>query len=294
MCSSNWNSVAVSSTSRPSTDDLHPRRVKHDGIAHAYDVIAHRRRLRTAQDGANPGDDLPGAEGLGDVVIRAELQPGDPIGLLGSRREHDDRDIAGTPHRPGDIEPVHARQGQIEDHQVGTVAREMLQRVLAVARGHDLETCALEVVANQADDRRFIVDDEHLGHCEFIVGGTMGRRTSAAPSLPGPVGQTDCGVAAGASVSDPLWAPAQPPPQAMPCGPKPRLFQPRGVSPSTRGSASAPRKVITMNPGFFVVTPTAVAAPMATRPQAVRPARSMSILQLEGLNGTCITLVGEM
>src|SRR5580692_9555796 len=59
--------------------------------------------------------------------------------------------------------------------------------------------------------------------------------------------------------------------------------------PRIRGSASVPRNVITMNPGFLVVTPTAVAAPTATRPQAVRPARYMSIL-LEEVNGMCTTV----
>jgi hypothetical protein len=37
-----------------------------------------------------------------------------------------------------------------------------------------------------------------------------------------------------------------------------------------------------MKPGLCVVMPTAVAAPIATSPQAVRPARYMSILLVEG------------
>src|SRR5262245_32070266 len=47
---------------------------------------------RAAQHGAHPGDELPRAEGLRDVVISAELETDDAVDLVVFRRQEDDGD----------------------------------------------------------------------------------------------------------------------------------------------------------------------------------------------------------
>src|SRR5581483_3483041 len=56
-----------------------------------------RRRLggsRAAQDGADARRELARREGLRDVVVRAELEPDDAIGLLAARGQHDHWQLA--------------------------------------------------------------------------------------------------------------------------------------------------------------------------------------------------------
>src|SRR3990172_6584964 len=46
--------------------------------------------LRPPHKGLHSSHHLPDAEGLGDVIVRAELEPEDPVGLLAPCGEHDD------------------------------------------------------------------------------------------------------------------------------------------------------------------------------------------------------------
>jgi hypothetical protein len=49
-------------------------------------------RLRAPQDRADAGDHLAAAERLDDVVVGAQLEADDPVGLGAARCEHEDRD----------------------------------------------------------------------------------------------------------------------------------------------------------------------------------------------------------
>ena len=48
-------------------------------------------RLRSPEYGPDACHHLAGAERLHDVVVGAELEPDDPVGLFSARGEHDDR-----------------------------------------------------------------------------------------------------------------------------------------------------------------------------------------------------------
>ena len=60
-----------------------------------------------------------GAERLDDVVVGAELQPDDPVGLVGAGGQHDDRHRGRWPHRAGHVEAVDAGQAEVEHDEVG-------------------------------------------------------------------------------------------------------------------------------------------------------------------------------
>ena len=137
-------------------------------VACAQDVV--RRAVVAAQDGAHAGRQLARAEGLGDVVIGAELQPHHLVGLLVAGGEHDDRH-ARVPAQPtGDLEPVEPRQAEVQDDEIGALGVRPHQRLVAVACGGDGEARPLQVVADELDDLGLVIDDEDACHAGMVVG----------------------------------------------------------------------------------------------------------------------------
>ena len=62
-------------------------------VAHRQ-LLAHRLRARAAQHRAQPGQQLARAEGLGHVVVGAELEADHAVGLVALGGEHEDGDAA--------------------------------------------------------------------------------------------------------------------------------------------------------------------------------------------------------
>ena len=96
--SSNWWLVSE----RGSPSSLHRARVAVD----LEPAEAQARRSRSgprapAQDRAQARQQLARAEGLREVVVGAELEADDAIGLLAARREHQDRERRSPPARGG-------------------------------------------------------------------------------------------------------------------------------------------------------------------------------------------------
>jgi hypothetical protein len=116
--------------------------------------------------GADPGDELFGAEGLGHVVVRTELEPDDPVRLIRACGQHDDRHRRLPAQRPCHVEAVETGQPQVEDHEIGMPGARLAQRRRAVARGGHREAGALEVVARQANDVGLVIDDEDRLHLQ--------------------------------------------------------------------------------------------------------------------------------
>src|SRR5688572_3007908 len=70
---------------------------------------------------ANAGDELIRAERLGNVVVGADFQSHDAVGLFGPGGDHDDRQAGGGPvgaEEPADLEAADARQHDVEDGDV--------------------------------------------------------------------------------------------------------------------------------------------------------------------------------
>ena len=143
---------------------LHARHVEAEGLADPDYVILGAGAARAPQHGAHPGHHLAGAEGLGHVVVGAQLEAGDAVRLLGAGGQHDDRHVAVAAEGPGNVQAVELGEGEVEDDQVGVAAAGDLQGLLPVTGGEDLETGALQVVAHQPHDVGLVVDDEHRGH----------------------------------------------------------------------------------------------------------------------------------
>ena len=70
------------------------------------------------ESGANAGSKLFRAEGLGHVIVGAEIERLDLAGLIGAAREHDDRDLrAARAHRREHFEPANPRRVQRRDEE---------------------------------------------------------------------------------------------------------------------------------------------------------------------------------
>ena len=127
-----------------------------------------RLALRAPQQRAHAGDELVRAEWLRKIIVGAELEPDDPLRLLGARGQHDEWNRGGLLVRAqtaADLETVDVRQHQIEHHQSGRIHRDHLQRVATRCGAICLERGFLEVARHELRDVRIVLDDQDArGH----------------------------------------------------------------------------------------------------------------------------------
>ena len=121
------------------------------------------------QRGLHARAELAHRERLGDVVVGPELEPEHLVDLLRLGGEHDDRDgRALRAQALADLEPVHARQHQVEHHEVELLLVEARERLAAVGGLHDLVAVALQREGEQRLDRLLVVDQQDawgaIGH----------------------------------------------------------------------------------------------------------------------------------
>ena len=108
---SSRNSMAVMSRGLTAASDLAAREV-HVDVAEL--VVRSAPRPRGGGARLDPRTELERAEGLRDVIIRAELQAEDLLGLLGLGRQHDDgRGHTGTSELPADGKAILLRQHDV-------------------------------------------------------------------------------------------------------------------------------------------------------------------------------------
>ena len=120
-----------------------------------------------AQDRPQTGDELPGTEGLGDVVVRPHLEPDQLVDLLLLGREDQDRDSRGPVLAPQDaakLDALHAGKHQIQDDRIGEPLLHLRITRLCVRRTQGLEALLLQVVTDQFTDVQLVLDNEYLFH----------------------------------------------------------------------------------------------------------------------------------
>ena len=117
-----------------------------------------------AQDRAHPGGQLGGGEGLHHIVVGAQLEAQDPVGLQALGRDQDHRHVAGAADGGQDVEAVLGGEHDVEDDQVGLA---VAQAADGLGPGHglgDLVALHLEQAAEHAPDLGVVVDHEELAH----------------------------------------------------------------------------------------------------------------------------------
>ncbi len=118
-----------------------------------------------AQQGLDPGLQLAGAEGLADVVIGAQLQADDPVGLVGAGGEHDDRHLGQArvfAHPAAEAEAVLVGQHHVEDRQVGTGLVHGGTKARAIGHGAHLEAGAAEEGLQQFANFLVVIHQEDV------------------------------------------------------------------------------------------------------------------------------------
>ena len=94
-------------------------------------VAAHHR--------VDPGQQLAGAERLGNVVVRPHRQSDELVDLFVACGGHDDAAVGEPTHDSADLDTVQQRQAQIEDHDVGIDLPGQLDGLLPVVGQGDLK-----------------------------------------------------------------------------------------------------------------------------------------------------------
>jgi hypothetical protein len=88
--------------------------------------------------------------------------------MIGTRRA-----VSGRGAAAADLDAGEMRQHPVEQDEVGLVLAQM-QRLLAVVRLGDAEALALEIVAQQADQRGLVLDDQDA--CGFMAAASSRQR----------------------------------------------------------------------------------------------------------------------
>ena len=117
-------------------------------------------RAMLAEVGADAGQELGHAEGLGDVVVGAFVEGGDFHGLLLADGEDDDGGFGDAADGAGEFDAAHLGHGEVGDDEVGGGGAEELEGFEAVVGDGDLVATALERGAEDAGDLALVVDDE--------------------------------------------------------------------------------------------------------------------------------------
>src|SRR5262245_18893200 len=144
-----------------------------------------RRRLTgaaPAQHRADAGQKLAQLAGLGEIVVRPELEADHAIDRARGRGEHDDRHAHALLEVADDRKPVLLRHVEIEDDQVRHLLRDGLaQAGAAVAQAH-VEPVHAKIVADHLARGLLVVDY----HDVLSLGHVTGNVILKAAPCPGP------------------------------------------------------------------------------------------------------------
>ena len=140
--------------------------------------------LETAQHGPDAAGELPGAEGLGHVVVRPQVQPSDAVVLVRAHGEHDHRHIADLPDALQGLEAVQPGHLHVQEHQIRLVVPDLLQGLDSVVGLQRLVAFQIQVHLDEAHHARLIVHHEDL----FVVVCHGLPPCPLAPGCPKPAG----------------------------------------------------------------------------------------------------------
>ena len=142
-CWSSSHSVRDSWTSSPSR--VHHATLEVDlDVVEGQDPRSGRDARGSAQDGPHAGRQLVGVEGLGHVVVGAQVQALGLVrrGALG--RQEDDRDGAPLAQLAHDLDAVEVEHHDVQEHDVRPQLLGLLEGFLATTRRDDAKALLAE------------------------------------------------------------------------------------------------------------------------------------------------------
>ncbi len=111
-----------------------------------------------SQHGANAGSKLQRIEWLGEIVIRAEVEPFDFVAIIVESGQYDDWHIGALADAPADSAAVEAGEHHVEDDGINllVVRLDVMERGDAVPDHLDVVTFAAEIQANKVSNSRIV------------------------------------------------------------------------------------------------------------------------------------------
>src|SRR6266540_5312085 len=167
----------------PTTQARRPPAAVDPQRADLHDLRAFRCSFRAIpgppQHRSDPRGHLTRAEGLDDVVVGAELEADDAVGLLAAGGEHDDGDSGALPKRASHVVARAVGERHVEEDEVRQLVAGRLDRVRHGAGDARVEPLAAERLRKGLDDRGLVLDHQDGAPARHSV---KGRRAG----VPGP------------------------------------------------------------------------------------------------------------
>ena len=116
------------------------------------------------QLGAHPRQQLHRVEGLGDIVVRAYVQPQHLVGVLALGSQQDHRHIAGLPQLSHGGETVHHRHHDIHENEMHVLPCGDGQGILAIIRLQNAVALRRQVDLQCRNDIPLIIADQNGIH----------------------------------------------------------------------------------------------------------------------------------
>jgi len=114
------------------------------------------------EDRFNPGLELAHAEGFGDVVVGAEFEPFDPLGLRPTGGQHDDRHVRHLTDALEHLPSVNAGHHHIEADEIGMGLVELPQTLAPLLGLDDAVAVSIEVKLQSTYQCLIVIDDEQF------------------------------------------------------------------------------------------------------------------------------------
>src|SRR2546429_3213763 len=135
-----------------------------------------RRSLRDglSEQLVDPFHQLPGAEGLRDVVVRAHVESELLVYVPSLRGEEDHRNVLGRRARLdvlADLVAVELRHHDVQHDEIGLLGLHLFERLFSIERGDDLVALHPQTEVQDVDDVDLVVDDQDLpfGHPTHLL-----------------------------------------------------------------------------------------------------------------------------
>ena len=119
-------------------------------------------RAVTAQHCHHPRHHLARTERLADVVVGTDVQAQQAVDLFHPRGDHDHRYVAAGAQFAAQVHAIALRQHQVQQHQVGLVARECVDHLAAIVHPFAGHAGGGQVVAQHRGQAWLILDDQDL------------------------------------------------------------------------------------------------------------------------------------
>ena len=100
------------------------------------------------------------AERFRQVVVRSGEEPGESVGFLPARGQHQDRDGRPLSDQLARPDPGHAGQGDVHDHKVGLETRQAIEGILGSDEPTYLESLPVERRDQRSHDGVLVLDED--------------------------------------------------------------------------------------------------------------------------------------